>query len=195
MAWCRQATSHYLSQCWQRFMSPYGVTMPQYVSDKMLKIRAEWCQSVLKSRIKMLLRVHFRLNHFQSIAHVPSWLRSTTRHWVTGHSVDHKHCQVGDPYHSTDLWFGLETQEHAQQNMRMLMFVKKNITTAWIAVCATSLSIRTRTLTPLCLHSRQTRFLLNFKDIQWFIAYYLNEQNDVIQTGSKCHEISRDFER
>ena len=26
MAWCRQATSHYLSQCWPRFMSPYGVT-------------------------------------------------------------------------------------------------------------------------------------------------------------------------
>ena len=24
MAWCRQATSHYLSQCWPRSMSPYG---------------------------------------------------------------------------------------------------------------------------------------------------------------------------
>ena len=23
MAWCRQATSHYLSQCWPRFLSPY----------------------------------------------------------------------------------------------------------------------------------------------------------------------------
>ena len=28
MAWCRQATSHYLSQCWPRSMSPYGVTRP-----------------------------------------------------------------------------------------------------------------------------------------------------------------------
>ena len=26
MAWCRQATSHYLSQCWPRSHSPYGVT-------------------------------------------------------------------------------------------------------------------------------------------------------------------------
>ena len=26
MAWCRQATSHYLSQCWPRFMSLYGAT-------------------------------------------------------------------------------------------------------------------------------------------------------------------------
>ena len=29
MAWCRQATSHYLSQCWPSSMSPYGVTRPQ----------------------------------------------------------------------------------------------------------------------------------------------------------------------
>ena len=26
MAWCRQATSHYLSQCWPRSLSPYDVT-------------------------------------------------------------------------------------------------------------------------------------------------------------------------
>ena len=31
MAWCRQATSHYLSQCWTRSMSPYGITRPQWV--------------------------------------------------------------------------------------------------------------------------------------------------------------------
>ena len=31
MAWCRQATSHYLNQCWPRFMSPYGVIRPQWV--------------------------------------------------------------------------------------------------------------------------------------------------------------------
>ena len=30
MAWCHQATSHYLSQCWPRSMSPYGVTRPQW---------------------------------------------------------------------------------------------------------------------------------------------------------------------
>ena len=32
MAWCRQATSHYLSQCWPRSLSPYGVTSPQWVN-------------------------------------------------------------------------------------------------------------------------------------------------------------------
>ena len=35
MAWCRQATSHCLSQCWPRFMSPYGVTRPQWVKNQM----------------------------------------------------------------------------------------------------------------------------------------------------------------
>ena len=29
MAWCHQATSHYLNQCWSRSLSPYGVTRPQ----------------------------------------------------------------------------------------------------------------------------------------------------------------------
>ena len=32
MAWCRQATSHYLSQCWHSFLSPYAVTRPQWVN-------------------------------------------------------------------------------------------------------------------------------------------------------------------
>ena len=32
MAWCRQATSHYLNQCWPRSMSPNGATMPQWVN-------------------------------------------------------------------------------------------------------------------------------------------------------------------
>ena len=40
MAWCRQATSHYLSQCWPRSLSPYGVTRPQWVN--ILKTRSLW---------------------------------------------------------------------------------------------------------------------------------------------------------
>ena len=33
MAWCHQATSHYLSQCWPSSLSPYGVTRPQWVKE------------------------------------------------------------------------------------------------------------------------------------------------------------------
>ena len=32
MAWCHQATSHYLSQCWPRSLSTYDVTRPQWVN-------------------------------------------------------------------------------------------------------------------------------------------------------------------
>ena len=31
MAWCRQATSHYLSQCWLSSLSPYGIARSQWV--------------------------------------------------------------------------------------------------------------------------------------------------------------------
>ena len=40
MAWCRQATIHYLSQCWPRSLSPYSVTRPQRVKS--------WCQFKFK---------------------------------------------------------------------------------------------------------------------------------------------------
>ena len=40
MAWCRQATSHYLIQCWPSSMLPYGITRPQWVNDISLLIIA-----------------------------------------------------------------------------------------------------------------------------------------------------------
>ena len=41
VAWCRQATSHYLSQCWPSSMSPYGITRPQWVK-LLLKLGHGW---------------------------------------------------------------------------------------------------------------------------------------------------------
>ena len=35
MAWCRQATSHYLSQCWLSSLSPHGVVRPQWVKKNL----------------------------------------------------------------------------------------------------------------------------------------------------------------
>ena len=32
MAWCHQAISHYLSQCWPRSLLPYGITRPHCVN-------------------------------------------------------------------------------------------------------------------------------------------------------------------
>ena len=33
MAWCREAASHYLSQCWPGYLSSFGITRPQWVND------------------------------------------------------------------------------------------------------------------------------------------------------------------
>ena len=34
MAWCRQTTSRYLSQCWPRSVLPYGIIRPQWVKQE-----------------------------------------------------------------------------------------------------------------------------------------------------------------
>ena len=38
MAWCRQATRHYMNQCWPRSLPPYGVTRPQWVLNINLRL-------------------------------------------------------------------------------------------------------------------------------------------------------------
>ena len=48
MAWCRQATSHYLNQCWSRSPTPYGVTRPQWVKQiisTLILLTNHWCVS------------------------------------------------------------------------------------------------------------------------------------------------------
>ena len=45
MAWCCQATSHYLSQCWLRSLPPYGVTRPQWVKKISIWVRSWRCSS------------------------------------------------------------------------------------------------------------------------------------------------------
>ena len=35
MDWCRQATSHYLSQCWLSSLTLYGIARPQWVKPSM----------------------------------------------------------------------------------------------------------------------------------------------------------------
>ena len=42
MPWCRQATSHYLSQCWPRSMLPHCITRPQWVITNLHWKRSDW---------------------------------------------------------------------------------------------------------------------------------------------------------
>ena len=81
-AWCRQATSHYLSQCWPRSLSLSGVTRPQWVkqtsadlfSAGLLRNKTQMKFSVRKNYFKMLIFVEE--NAFQnviSVAEKLSW--------------------------------------------------------------------------------------------------------------------------
>ena len=55
MAWCRQATSHYLSQCWPRSLSPYDVTRPECVKSTDLLDLLQEEVSALKVHLDTIL--------------------------------------------------------------------------------------------------------------------------------------------
>ena len=55
MAWNRQTTSHYLSQCWPSSISPYGVTRPQWVKGN-------------KQNIPRIMHMVFILSCFVDVA-------------------------------------------------------------------------------------------------------------------------------
>ena len=59
MAWCRQATSHYLSQCWPRSLSPYGVTRPEWVKAVHVPKICWWL-----CRLFIVLCLHMTLIHW-----------------------------------------------------------------------------------------------------------------------------------
>ena len=63
MAWCHQATSHYLSQCWPRSMPPCGITMPQWVNPVYLPISSRIASLPLNNyRITpMLVKSNWRI--------------------------------------------------------------------------------------------------------------------------------------
>ena len=80
MAWCRQATSHYLSQCWPRSLSPYGVTRPLWVNCSStwqyscnIAVLSHW-QGRVDYKFNPLGAKFFRVNiniylHFMSFLH------------------------------------------------------------------------------------------------------------------------------
>ena len=75
MAWCHQATRHYLSQCWPRSLLPYGVTRSQWVNTP--TEHDAWCNFVqFKIYLRHILQVHKQVSYFNGIEinqiHFPS---------------------------------------------------------------------------------------------------------------------------
>ena len=95
MAWCHQATSHYLSQCWPRSMSPNGVARPQWVSS----LASGICGSNFNSVISMhMLQINFMSVPYEtahrwmpqdtfddksSLVQVMAWCHQASRHYVS----------------------------------------------------------------------------------------------------------------
>ena len=68
MAWCHQATSHYLNQCWPRSPTPYGVTRTQWVKTS----ASYWCEEV---GILILYILNFfweNMNMYLHLCHFPT---------------------------------------------------------------------------------------------------------------------------
>ena len=67
MAWCRQTTSHYLSQCWPRSLSPYDVTRPQWVNPHCL---CRWSVCQITSSADTSLTLLWYLTCFSTNVHI-----------------------------------------------------------------------------------------------------------------------------
>ena len=78
MAWCCQATSHYLSQCWPKAMSPYGIIRPQWVNELALG----WCmENVI---FKLILQIYIMSISWETVPMVVPQepLRDWFRWWL-----------------------------------------------------------------------------------------------------------------
>ena len=69
MAWYRQATSHYLSQCWPRSMSPNGVTRPQWV--KMVPSFKPGSAFIKPDQLDRSIKVQIKIILLPTISHLP----------------------------------------------------------------------------------------------------------------------------
>ena len=63
MAWCCQASSHYLSQYWPRSMSPNGVTRPQWVKISLMNLVHEYCHW-LQNCLHLIFKCHLLIIGF-----------------------------------------------------------------------------------------------------------------------------------
>ena len=110
MAWCHQATSHYLSQCWPSSMLPYGVaTRPQvvnssppnaaYVSVNWVSIGSDnglspaQCQAIIWTSVGILLmgplrtnfsEIRIKIQNFHSWKCIWQYRRQNGAHFVQG---------------------------------------------------------------------------------------------------------------
>ena len=81
MAWCLTAPSHYLSQCWPRSLSPYGVTRPQWVNTVRPKQNGSLFTDNIFNCIFMTKSFEFWLKFHRSLFPRFQFLMVINHHW------------------------------------------------------------------------------------------------------------------
>ena len=93
MAWCRQATSHYLNQCWPRFLPPNGITRPQcfnslapgrcgiYFKIVMFKLIVQNSCWDTHHEIALSGMPQNLTNSKSTLVHIMAWCHQTTSHY------------------------------------------------------------------------------------------------------------------
>ena len=145
MVWCRQATSHYQSQCWPRSLSPYGTTGPQWV-----KLHSHYVRLSVRFHVSIGLCVwttmqcsdkissHISLQ-FSAIRFLSYWFRSFCRPWET----------------EMDIWFYLNLAYCQNSNTSCTLVSKRfvDLRCSWSIACCLS------ALLQLHLHSQLNTWL------------------------------------
>ena len=83
MAWCSQAASHYLSQCWPRSLLPYGVTRPQWVD-----FHEEWYQLHAPSKGSIIENADLFFMFSQNFS-IYKGVKITSKPWIIEWLVYH----------------------------------------------------------------------------------------------------------
>ena len=89
MAWCHQATRHYLSQCWPRSLSPSGVTRPQWVKI-CRSVPFQWWGMTYNANVQYFTSQQnvitpdfcYNMTPYSMILHVTKWCRKYIRFWT-----------------------------------------------------------------------------------------------------------------
>ena len=91
MAWCRQATSHYLSQCWLSSLSLYGIAGPQWVKQVLLcnPVQNQWVQPIgfhKFTRLFMEITLPTLQSCIKAIMSILSTIHQGEQYIVVGHA-------------------------------------------------------------------------------------------------------------
>ena len=117
MAWCCQATSHYLNQCWPRSPTPYGVTRPQRVKVMMTsQFQIQIHKSGLMGLILLIFFRVFSCNTGLIIWSTPELLKVSWRIWVNSAAGKPHHKRTRCKHSDHNSWLGCSVNKNIERH-------------------------------------------------------------------------------